>query len=105
MASVNAEQLRDGWTRAQVGLLLLAAAAVAGSAGQGEPAVALLLAGTLALAVACLHRLVPLAAVSAPTGARLRAWTVQEAMIWRAEEPDRPGRVPPRAPGAGRSAP
>jgi hypothetical protein len=102
---VNAERLRGAWHRAQVLLFLLAAAAFAGSAGQGQPAVTLLLVGTLALAITCIHPLVPLAVVGTPANTRLRAWTAREIGIVRAEEPDRPGRVRPRAPGAGASAP
>jgi YidC/Oxa1 family membrane protein insertase len=55
MAGVNAELLRRAWRHAQVLMFLLATAAVAGSVGQGEPALALLIVGTLTLAVTFLR--------------------------------------------------
>jgi hypothetical protein len=86
------------------------AALLAGSATGPAPGVAALAVGALGSAalVACAFAaltgvlLQNLRGGRRRSGVRRRAWTAAHRRIRRAEEPGRPGRPRPRAPGAGR---
>lgn len=91
---MSGSELRAGWLRLQV-LLLLAPALLVGT-----PPTSVLAVGVLALVAAAL--ITSRTAVPAPAGpgtTGLRAWVRTEQAITRAEQPDRPGRPRPRAPG------
>jgi len=92
---VIGSELRAGWLRLQVLVVLLVPALLAGANTAAVTAAALAL-----VAAALLARGRPVPALAPASGTRVRAWRRAEAGIERAEEPDRPGRPRPRAPGA-----
>jgi hypothetical protein len=92
---VSGSELRAGWLRLQVLLAFLVPALLAGANTAAVTATALAL-----VAAALLARVRPVPALAPVSGTRVRAWRRAEAGIERAEEPDRPGRPRPRAPGA-----
>jgi hypothetical protein len=96
-------EVRAARLRGEV-LLVLLVPVLAGAFGQ--PLTAVIALGALTLVCGAFPVLVPIPA-GEPTGvavARLRAWGRAQSEIRRAEEPDRPGRARPRAPGAARAA-
>ena|SRR5690349_21215977 len=111
---MHGPEMRAARLRGQV-LLVLLVSALAGAFGQpltaasalGQPLTAAAALGALALVAAAFTVVAPIPATACTgvTGARLRAWGREESAIRRAEEPDRPGRPRPRAPGAGCAAP
>jgi hypothetical protein len=101
---MRAPDVRAAWLRCQVLLVLLVPALAVAS---GQPMTDVVAVGALALLGTALTVLVamPSAVAVVVTGARLRAWDRTQGEIRRAEQPDRPGRPHPRAPGAGSAAP
>jgi hypothetical protein len=98
--AMSGGELRAVWLRVQVLLVLLLPLVLAGT-----PTTRVLAVGLLALVAAVLVVRPTRVPVPVTRGrARLRAWADAERGIERAEEPDRPGRPRPRAPGGGCAA-
>jgi hypothetical protein len=96
---VSGSELRTGWLRLQVLLVLLVPALAA-----GDPATGVLALGALALAGAVLLARTPVLPPVTPREPQLRAWIRAGHTFARAEEPDHPGRPRPRAPAGRRAA-